>query len=119
MALLRSGRGMTRPYAPGRFRYATGLQGHAPAALAQAYLRRQRHQALGFWPVIPDWRDGEDEPALAEADLLDQDRVAGVGQHDDITRIDVTSQDHIIHVVHTTARKDRFHRPRKRKMCGT
>ena len=98
---------------------AAGLQSYAPADFVQAYLGRQGHQALGLGPVIADWRDGEDETALPEPDLLDQDRVAGSGQDDDITGIDVTSQELVIHNVYSTARKDRFHRSRERTMCGS
>jgi hypothetical protein len=94
-----------------------GLQSHAPAESVQAYLGRQGHQALGPGPVIAGWRDGEDESALPEADLLDQNRVAGIGQHDDITGLDVTNQDHVIHIVYDTARKGRFHPSRERDMC--
>jgi hypothetical protein len=94
------------------------LQSHAPADLVQAYLGRQGHQAFGLGPVIADRRDGEDEPAPPEADLLDQNRVAGIGHDDDITGIDVASQDHVIHIVYSTARKDRFHRSREQNMYG-
>ena len=64
---------------------------------AQARRRRQRDKLFGLGPVVADWGDCEDEPALAETDRLDQDRAAGPGQDDNITRIDVASKDHILH----------------------
>ena len=97
---------------------AAGLQSHAPADFVQAYLGRQGHQALGLGTVIADWRDGEDEPALPEADLLDQDSMAGTGQDDDVAGVDVASHNLVIHNLYSTARKDRFHRPREQDMWG-
>ena len=104
---------------PGKTLPAADLEGHAPAALVQAYLGRQRHEAFSFGSVVPNRSDGEDEPALPEAHLLDQDRVTGIGQHDDVASIDVTSQDLIIHNVYSTARKASFQLSRERDMCGS
>ena len=64
---------------------------------AQARRCRQRDKLFGLGPVVANWGHREDEPALAEADRLDQDCAAGPGQDDDITRIDVASEDHILH----------------------
>ena len=103
---------------PGKTLPTADLEGHAPAALVQAYLGRQRHEAFSFGSVVPNRSDGEDEPALPQADLPDHNRMAGTGQDDDITGIDVARQDLVIHNVYSTARKDRFHRSRERDMCG-
>jgi hypothetical protein len=73
------------------------LVGQVLPVFAQARRRRQRDELFGLGPVIIDWCHREDEPALAEADRLDQDRAAGPGQDDHITRIDVASEDHILH----------------------
>ena len=60
---------------------------------AQANPGRQFHQPLSG-PVIIDWHHGKDEPALSQADLLDENRVPGIGQHDYVASGDVTSQDY-------------------------
>jgi Asp-tRNA(Asn)/Glu-tRNA(Gln) amidotransferase A subunit family amidase len=73
------------------------LVGQIPAVFAQAGRCSQRDAPFGLGPVVVDWRDREDKPALAEADRLDQDRAAGPGQDDHITGIDITSKDHILH----------------------
>jgi len=64
---------------------------------AQARGRRQRDELFGLGPVVADWCHREDEPALAKADRLDQDRAAGPGQNDHIARVDVASEDYILH----------------------
>ena len=40
-----------------------------------------------------DWHDRQDEPAFSQADLLDQDFILRIGQHDRVPGVDVTSQD--------------------------
>ena len=65
--------------------------------LTQAGPGRQRDELFGLGPVVADGCDGEDEPALAEADRLDQDRAAGTGQDDHITGVDVAREDQILH----------------------
>ena len=64
---------------------------------AQAYPCRQCHEPLCFGPVIIDWRYGKEEPAPSQADLLDQNRVPGIGEHDYVPGIDVTGQDYGLH----------------------
>ena len=44
-----------------------------------------------------DWHHGKDEPALSQADLLDENRVPGIGQHDHVASGDVTGQDYGLH----------------------
>jgi len=60
-----------------------------------------RRLTLGSWgdeaSVVVHWRHREDEPALAQADRLDQDRAAGARQNDHVTGIDVASKDQILH----------------------
>jgi hypothetical protein len=73
------------------------LAGQAPAVFAHARPGAQGHELLGLRPVVADWCHREDEPALAQADRLDQDRAAGPGQDDQITSIDVASKDQILH----------------------
>jgi hypothetical protein len=64
---------------------------------AQAYSCRQRHEPLCFRLVIIDWRYRQDEPALSQADLLDQNRAARMWQDDHVSGVDVTSQDYGLH----------------------
>jgi hypothetical protein len=77
------------------------LEALAPARsrrrLAQAYPCRQRHEPLCLGPVIIDWRYRKDEPALSQADLLDENRVPGIWQYDHVSILDVTSQDYGLH----------------------
>lgn len=48
----------------------------------QAYACCQGHEPLCFGPVITRRHYCQDEPASSEADLLDQNRVPGIRQHD-------------------------------------
>ena len=73
------------------------LVGQVSAVFAQASAGGQRDELFGLGPVVVDWRHREDEPALAEADRLDQDGTAGPGQDDHITGVDIASKDHIFH----------------------
>ena len=73
------------------------LVGQVPAVFAQAGAGGQRDEVFGLRPVVVDGCHCEDEPALAEADRLDQDRAAGPGQHNHITGVDIASKDHIFH----------------------
>lgn len=73
------------------------LVGQILAVFAQASPGGQRNEPFSLRLVVADGRHREDEPALAEADRLDQDRAAGPGQDDHITGIDVASKDHILH----------------------
>jgi hypothetical protein len=73
------------------------LVGQVPAVFAQAGAGGQRDELFGLRPVVVDWCNREDEPALPEADRLDQDRAAGPGQDDHITGVDIASKDHIFH----------------------
>jgi hypothetical protein len=73
------------------------LVGQVSAVFAQAGAGGQRDELFGLRPVVVDWRHREDEPALAEADRLDQDGTAGPGQDDHITGVDIASKDHIFH----------------------
>ena len=73
------------------------LVGQVLAVFAQAGRGGQRDTPFGLGPVVIDGRHGKDEPALAEADRLDQDRAAGPGQDNHVTGIDITSKDHILH----------------------
>ena len=71
--------------------------GLALSPFAQAGTGAQGDELLGLRPVVIDWCHREDEPALAQADRLDQDRAAGAGQNDHVTGIDVASKDQILH----------------------
>jgi hypothetical protein len=64
---------------------------------AQAYSCRQRHEPLCFRFVIIDRRYRQDEPALSQADLLDQNRVPGIWQYYHVSSVDVTGQDYGFH----------------------
>lgn len=73
------------------------LAGQVPAPFAQASPGAQGDELLGLRVVVSDRRNREDEPALAEANRLDEDRAAGPGQDDHVAGIDVASKDQIIH----------------------
>ena len=73
------------------------LVGQILAVLAQAGAGGQRDELFGLRPVVVDWCHREDEPALAEADGLDQDGATGPGQDNHITGVDIASKDHIFH----------------------
>jgi hypothetical protein len=73
------------------------LAGQPLARFAQAGRCGQRHEPFGRRPVVADRCHCEDEPALAEADGLDQDRAAGAGQDDHVARVDVTGKNDILH----------------------
>ena len=73
------------------------LVGQILAVFAQAGPGGQGDELFGLGPVVVDWRHREDEPALAKADHLDQDRTTGPGQDDHVTSVDITSKDHILH----------------------
>jgi hypothetical protein len=44
-----------------------------------------------------DWHDRQNEPASSRPDLLDQDFIPRIGQHDHIPGVDVASQDQGFH----------------------
>jgi hypothetical protein len=50
-----------------------------------------------FWRVTGGRANREDESALPKAHPVDQNRIAGVGQDDHVTDVDVTGRDHISH----------------------
>ena len=52
---------------------------------------------LFFRRVTVGGGDREDEAAAAEADPGDQDGFVGGGQHDHVSDVDITGQDHVLH----------------------
>ena len=85
------------PLSPAPAGRLSAYPGQVLTALAHAGPRAQGDELLGLRPVIADWCHREDEPALAQADRLDQDRAAGPGQDDHVTGVDVASKDQILH----------------------
>ena len=85
------------PLSPAPAGRLSAYPGQVLTALAHAGPRAQGDELLGLRPVIADWCDREDEPALAQADRLDQDCAAGPGQDDHITGINVARKDQILH----------------------
>jgi len=83
--------------APARLARLGDRAGPALSPFAQAGTGTQGDELLGLRPVVVHWRHREDEPALAQADRLDQDRAAGARQNDHVTGIDVASKDQILH----------------------
>jgi hypothetical protein len=73
------------------------LVGQILVVFAQTGAGGQGDELLGLGPVVVDGRHREDEPALSEADRLDQDGTAGPGQDDHVAGVDIASKDHILH----------------------
>ena len=87
---------LTRQASPGATAEARQPLGK-PRRLAQAYACRQGHEPPRLGPVTTGGHHRHDEPASSEADLLDQDRVPGTGQHYHVSGSDVTSHDDGLH----------------------
>jgi hypothetical protein len=58
---------------------------------------REGDCAIGFRRSFADRPDGQDEPALAEADCADQDGARGARKRDYVTGTNITGQDGVFH----------------------